>query len=116
MKPILEKWLSTAEERYCYLAMNGTLQPVVYNKFVVGNALAASAANNGNKKRQKRATFSEGHLSRLNAEFADNPLPNVFRMEELAKELDIEYRRVKVWFCNKRQNVKNEQIKNTGVS
>lgn len=108
MKPILTKWLSTADERYCFLAVNGTLQPIAYNKFVVGNANASA----GKRRRQKRKTFSETDLKKLNQEFQENPLPNVFRLEELAKELGIEYKRIKVWFCNKRQTVKNEMAKN----
>ena len=111
--PVLRQWLSTADERYCFLAMNGSLQPVVYNKFVVGTALASSM---GTKKRQKRATFSEAALQRLNREFGENPLPNVFRMEELSKETGIEYKRVKVWFCNKRQTmVKNVAVGKIGI-
>ncbi len=61
-------------------------------------------------RRQKRTTFAPETLKRLNDEFEAQPSPNAFHMRELAKELGLDFKNVRVWFCNRRQNWKQQRI------
>lgn len=72
------------------------------NKFVSGNALSSAT-----KRRQKRTVFPVEAVKVLTDEFESNRRPNAFHMTELAKQLGLEYKAVRVWFCNKRQSTKN---------
>ena len=83
------------------MSTGGNLVPVIYNRFVVGTALASAT-----KKRQKRTTFSPEIIKRLKEEFAENNAPNAYRMNELGTELGLDYKAVRIWFCNRRQELK----------
>ena len=71
---LLQEWLSTADQRYCYLSSGGALVPVLFNKFVVGMA-GADAQN----RKRKRTTFAPETVQALNREFEVNSTPNQFR-------------------------------------
>uniref|UniRef100_A0A8C2NDY0 POU domain protein n=1 Tax=Capra hircus TaxID=9925 RepID=A0A8C2NDY0_CAPHI len=91
LKPVLEKWLHEAELRNQEGQQN-------LMEFVGGEP---------SKKRKRRTSFTPQAIEALNAYFEKNPLPTGQEITEIAKELNYDREVVRVWFCNRRQTLKN---------
>lgn len=91
LKPVLEKWLSEAELRNQEGQQN-------LMEFVGGEP---------SKKRKRRTSFTPQAIEALNAHFEKNALPTGQEITEIAKELNYDREVVRVWFCNRRQTLKN---------
>ena len=61
-------------------------------------------------RRQKRTVFPPEAIKRLNEYFEVDPSPNVYHTEQLAKELEVDAKTIQVWFCNRRQKWKQQQM------
>ncbi|KAK3600309.1 hypothetical protein CHS0354_017485 [Potamilus streckersoni] len=91
IKPVLERWMQEAEERY----KNG-----VQN-------LTDFIGSEPSKKRKRRTSFTPQALEILNQFFERNTHPSGAEMTELADKLNYDREVIRVWFCNKRQALKN---------
>ncbi|NXE16744.1 PO6F1 factor, partial [Lophotis ruficrista] len=91
LKPVLEKWLSEAELRNQEGQQN-------LMEFVGGEP---------SKKRKRRTSFTPQAVEALNAYFEKNALPTGQEITDIAKELNYDREVVRVWFCNRRQTLKN---------
>ncbi|XP_064614136.1 POU domain, class 6, transcription factor 1-like [Liolophura sinensis] len=91
IKPVLERWMREAEERY----KNG-----VQN-------LTEFIGSEPSKKRKRRTSFTPQALEHLNQHFERNTHPSGAEMTELADKLNYDREVIRVWFCNKRQALKN---------
>lgn len=91
IKPVLERWMSEAEERY----KNG-----VQN-------LTDFIGSEPSKKRKRRTSFTPQALEVLNQYFERNTHPSGTEMTELSERLNYDREVIRVWFCNKRQALKN---------
>ena len=58
------------------------------------------------KKRRRRTCFSQEAQEILNSHFNKNPKPSPSDIQLIANEIGIEVNTVKVWFCNRKQNMK----------
>ena len=95
IKPVLENWMIEAEERY----KNGTQN------------LTEFMGNESSKKRKRRTSFTPSALEILNLFFEKNTHPTGSEMTELAEQLNYDREVVRVWFCNKRQALRNTNKK-----
>ncbi|XP_037089831.1 POU domain, class 6, transcription factor 1-like [Pollicipes pollicipes] len=93
IKPILEKWMREAEERYRH-------------KLGAQN-LVDFCGTEPSKKRKRRTSFTPQALEALNAHFERNTHPSGQEITQLAGRLGYEREVVRIWFCNKRQALKN---------
>ncbi|XP_018102982.1 POU domain, class 6, transcription factor 1 isoform X2 [Xenopus laevis] len=91
LKPVLEKWLIEAEMRNQEGQQN-------LMEFVGGEP---------SKKRKRRTSFTPQAVEVLNAYFEKNSLPAGQEITDIAKELNYDREVVRVWFCNRRQTLKN---------
>ena len=66
--------------------------------------------HNAHFRRQKRTVFPPEAIKRLNEYFEVDPSPNVYHTEQLAKELEVDAKTIQVWFCNRRQKWKQQQM------
>ncbi|XP_012140451.1 POU-domain protein pdm3 isoform X4 [Megachile rotundata] len=91
IRPVLEKWMKEAEARY----KNGI------------NQLTEFIGVETSKKRKRRTSFSPHALEHLNAHFERNTHPNGNEITKIAQVLGYEREVIRIWFCNKRQSLKN---------
>uniref|UniRef100_S4RIU8 POU domain protein n=1 Tax=Petromyzon marinus TaxID=7757 RepID=S4RIU8_PETMA len=91
IKPVLERWMEEAEAR-----KQAGLQSL--SDFVGGEP---------SKKRKRRTSFTPQALELLNAHFERNTHPSGQEMTAIAERLCYDREVVRVWFCNKRQALKN---------
>ncbi|XP_040196774.1 POU domain, class 6, transcription factor 1 isoform X2 [Rana temporaria] len=91
LKPVLEKWLNEAEMRNQEGQQN-------LMEFVGGEP---------SKKRKRRTSFTPQAVELLNTYFEKNALPTGQEITDIAKELNYDREVVRVWFCNRRQTLKN---------
>ncbi|XP_066302137.1 POU domain, class 6, transcription factor 1-like isoform X2 [Branchiostoma lanceolatum] len=91
IKPVLERWMAEAEERYKNGAAN----------------LSEFIGQEPSKKRKRRTSFTPQALEVLNAHFEKNTHPSGAEMTALAEKLNYDREVIRVWFCNKRQALKN---------
>ncbi|KAG8452590.1 hypothetical protein GDO86_004392 [Hymenochirus boettgeri] len=91
LKPVLEKWLNEAEIRNQEGQQN-------LMEFVGGEP---------SKKRKRRTSFTPQAIEVLNTYFEKNSLPAGQEITDIAKELNYDREVVRVWFCNRRQTLKN---------
>ncbi|XP_063808358.1 POU domain, class 6, transcription factor 1 isoform X2 [Pseudophryne corroboree] len=91
LKPVLEKWLNEAEMRNLEGQQN-------LMEFVGGEP---------SKKRKRRTSFTPQAVEALNTYFEKNALPTGQEITDIAKELNYDREVVRVWFCNRRQTLKN---------
>ncbi|CAH1788443.1 unnamed protein product [Owenia fusiformis] len=91
IKPVLERWMREAEERY----KNG-----MHN-------LTEFIGSEPSKKRKRRTSFTPQALEFLNEHFERNTHPSGAEMTELSERLNFDREVIRVWFCNKRQMLKN---------
>lgn len=91
LKPVLERWLAEAE---------------VWNQKGQQN-LMEFVGGEPSKKRKRRTSFTPQAIEVLNTYFEKNALPTGQEITEIAKELNYDREVVRVWFCNRRQTLKN---------
>ncbi|XP_077585947.1 POU domain, class 6, transcription factor 1 isoform X2 [Stigmatopora nigra] len=91
LKPVLEKWLAEAEH---------------WNQKGQQN-LMEFVGGEPSKKRKRRTSFTPQAIEVLNSYFEKNSLPTGQEITEIAKELNHDREVVRVWFCNRRQTLKN---------
>ncbi|XP_076241524.1 POU-domain protein pdm3 isoform X2 [Calliopsis andreniformis] len=91
IKPVLEKWMTKAEESY-----KGGV-----------NHLTDFIGVEPSKKRKRRTSFTPQALELLNAHFDRNTHPNGNEITTLAHRLGYDREVIRIWFCNKRQALKN---------
>ncbi|XP_030895003.1 POU domain, class 6, transcription factor 2 [Leptonychotes weddellii] len=91
IKPVLERWMAEAEARHRAGMQNLT-------EFI---------GSEPSKKRKRRTSFTPQALETLNAHFEKNTHPSGQEMTEIAEKLNYDREVVRVWFCNKRQALKN---------
>ncbi|CAF1285178.1 unnamed protein product [Rotaria magnacalcarata] len=99
IKPVLEKWMREAELKYGDRLKNGptNLQDLV--------------SDLNTKKRKRRTSFTPQALEKLNDAFELNTHPSGTDMSTIAQELNYDREVIRVWFCNKRQALKNSAKK-----
>nr|XP_023681820.1 POU domain, class 2, transcription factor 3-like isoform X2 [Paramormyrops kingsleyae] len=90
LKPLLEKWLSEAE--------NSTSDSMV--------SPAAPLADGFGRKRKKRSSIEASIKLTLEKRFMDNPKPSSEEISQISEQLAMEKEVVRVWFCNRRQKEK----------
>uniref|UniRef100_A0A3Q3WW65 POU domain protein n=1 Tax=Mola mola TaxID=94237 RepID=A0A3Q3WW65_MOLML len=91
LKPVLEKWLAEAEH---------------WNQKGQQN-LMEFVGGEPSKKRKRRTSFTPQAIEALNSYFEKNALPTGQEITEIARELNYDREVVRVWFCNRRQTLKN---------
>ncbi|CAG03968.1 unnamed protein product, partial [Tetraodon nigroviridis] len=91
LKPVLEKWLAEAEH---------------WNQKGQQN-LMEFVGGEPSKKRKRRTSFTPQAIEVLNTYFKKNALPTGQEITEIARELNYDREVVRVWFCNRRQTLKN---------
>ncbi|XP_063990432.1 POU domain, class 6, transcription factor 2 isoform X4 [Diachasmimorpha longicaudata] len=96
IKPVLAKWMQDAEERvFDYRYKAGT------------NNLTDFIGVEPSKKRKRRTSFTPQALELLNSHFDKNTHPTGNEITNLASQLGYEREVIRIWFCNKRQALKN---------
>ncbi len=91
LKPVLERWLVEAE---------------LWNQKGQQN-LMEFVGGEPSKKRKRRTSFTPQAIEVLNTYFEKNSLPTGQEITEISKELNYDREVVRVWFCNRRQTLKN---------
>ncbi|XP_035285220.1 POU domain, class 6, transcription factor 2-like [Anguilla anguilla] len=91
IKPVLERWMAEAEARHRAGACG-------LSDFIAGEP---------SKKRKRRTSFTPQALEVLNGHFERNTHPSGQEMTAIAEALGYDREVVRVWFCNKRQALKN---------
>ncbi|XP_036393313.1 POU domain, class 2, transcription factor 3-like [Megalops cyprinoides] len=90
LKPLLEKWLSDAEN-----SPGDTRQDTI-TPLIEGFA----------RKRKKRTSIETNIRLTLEKRFIDNPKPSSEEIAVISEQLSMEKEVVRVWFCNRRQKEK----------
>ncbi|XP_059472404.1 POU domain, class 6, transcription factor 2 [Neocloeon triangulifer] len=94
IKPVLERWMKEAEEsNYRYKSGH--------------NQLTEFIGVEPSKKRKRRTSFTPQALEILNVHFERNTHPSGAEITALAQQLGYEREVIRIWFCNKRQALKN---------
>jgi class 6 POU domain transcription factor len=99
IKPVLEKWMQEAELKYADRLKTGSHQN-----------FADLLGTENTKKRKRRTSFTPQALEILNEYFEKNTHPSGNQgadMTMLAQKLNYDREVIRVWFCNKRQALKN---------
>jgi len=102
IKPVLEKWMQEAELKYADRLKTGSQQN-----------FADLLGSDSTKKRKRRTSFTPQALEILNEAFEKNTHPSDINgnqgadMTMLANKLNYDREVIRVWFCNKRQALKN---------
>jgi POU domain transcription factor, class 6 len=96
IKPVLEKWMQEAELKYADRLKNGTPQN-----------FADLLGSESSKKRKRRTSFTPQALEVLSDAFDKNTHPSGTDMTILSNKLNYDREVIRVWFCNKRQALKN---------
>ncbi|XP_051788104.1 POU domain, class 2, transcription factor 3 isoform X1 [Erpetoichthys calabaricus] len=92
LKPLLEKWLSDAENSPSDAMSNTSAMPPLIEGF--------------GRKRKKRTSIETNIRLTLEKRFQDNPKPSSEEITLIAEQLSMEKEVVRVWFCNRRQKEK----------
>ncbi|XP_056252999.1 POU domain, class 2, transcription factor 3 isoform X2 [Seriola aureovittata] len=92
LKPLLEKWLSDAENSPSDAMSNPTALPPLMEGY--------------GRKRKKRTSIETNIKMTLEKRFIDNPKPNSEEITLISEQLSMEKEVVRVWFCNRRQKEK----------
>ncbi|XP_037603644.1 POU domain, class 2, transcription factor 3 isoform X2 [Sebastes umbrosus] len=92
LKPLLEKWLSDAENSPPDSMNNPTSLPPLMEGY--------------GRKRKKRTSIETNIKMTLEKRFMDNPKPNSEEITLISEQLGMEKEVVRVWFCNRRQKEK----------
>ncbi|XP_071373534.1 POU domain, class 2, transcription factor 3 [Centroberyx affinis] len=92
LKPLLEKWLSDAENS----PSDSMSSPASLPPLMEGYG----------RKRKKRTSIETNIKMTLEKRFLDNPKPNSEEITLISEQLSMEKEVVRVWFCNRRQKEK----------
>ncbi|KAK0148783.1 POU domain, class 2, transcription factor 3 [Merluccius polli] len=92
LKPLLEKWLSDAENSPTDSMSSTTSLPPMIEGY--------------GRKRKKRTSIETNIKLTLEKRFLDNPKPNSEEITLISESLSMEKEVVRVWFCNRRQKEK----------
>ncbi|CAB1449421.1 unnamed protein product [Pleuronectes platessa] len=92
LKPLLEKWLSDAENSPSDSMSNSNSLPPLMEGY--------------GRKRKKRTSIETNIKLTLEKRFLDNPKPNSEEITMISEQLAMEKEVVRVWFCNRRQKEK----------
>ncbi|KAG2469938.1 PO2F3 factor, partial [Polypterus senegalus] len=92
LKPLLEKWLSDAENSPSDAMSSNSAMPPLIEGF--------------GRKRKKRTSIETNIRLTLEKRFQDNPKPSSEEITLIAEQLSMEKEVVRVWFCNRRQKEK----------
>ncbi|XP_030648739.1 POU domain, class 2, transcription factor 3 isoform X2 [Chanos chanos] len=92
LKPLLEKWLSDAENSPSDSMANPATLPPIMEGY--------------GRKRKKRTSIETNIKLTLEKRFMDNPKPNSEEITLISEQLAMEKEVVRVWFCNRRQKEK----------
>ncbi|KPP70936.1 hypothetical protein Z043_110194 [Scleropages formosus] len=92
LKPLLEKWLSDAENSPSDAMASATTLPPPIEGY--------------GRKRKKRTSIETNIKLTLEKRFLDNPKPNSEEITLISEQLSMEKEVVRVWFCNRRQKEK----------
>ncbi|XP_047462188.1 POU domain, class 2, transcription factor 3 [Mugil cephalus] len=92
LKPLLEKWLSDAENSPSDSMSNTSSLPPLMEGY--------------GRKRKKRTSIETNIKLTLEKRFLDNPKPNSEEITLISEQLSMEKEVVRVWFCNRRQKEK----------
>ncbi|KAG7257957.1 hypothetical protein CRUP_032471, partial [Coryphaenoides rupestris] len=92
LKPLLEKWLSDAENSPADSMNSPTSLPPLIEGY--------------GRKRKKRTSIETNIKMTLEKRFMDNPKPNSEEITQISESLSMEKEVVRVWFCNRRQKEK----------
>lgn len=92
LKPLLEKWLSDAENSPSDSLSNPATLPPLMEGY--------------GRKRKKRTSIETNIKLTLEKRFLDNPKPNSEEITLISEQLSMEKEVVRVWFCNRRQKEK----------
>ncbi|KAM3601301.1 uncharacterized protein V6R79_010439 [Siganus canaliculatus] len=92
LKPLLEKWLSDAENSPSDSMSNPSSLPPLIEGY--------------GRKRKKRTSIETNIKLTLEKRFLDNPKPNSEEITMISEQLSMEKEVVRVWFCNRRQKEK----------
>uniref|UniRef100_A0A3Q2QZ95 POU domain protein n=1 Tax=Fundulus heteroclitus TaxID=8078 RepID=A0A3Q2QZ95_FUNHE len=92
LKPLLEKWLSDAENSPSDSMSTSTSMPPLIEGY--------------GRKRKKRTSIETNIKLTLEKRFMDNPKPNSEEITLISEQLSMEKEVVRVWFCNRRQKEK----------
>lgn len=92
LKPLLEKWLSDAENSPSDSMSNSNSLPALMEGY--------------GRKRKKRTSIETNIKMTLEKRFLDNPKPNSEEITLISEQLSMEKEVVRVWFCNRRQKEK----------
>eukprot|EP00064_Thunnus_orientalis_P019278 superscaffoldBa00004754_g19394 len=92
LKPLLEKWLSDAENS----PSDSMNNPIALPPLMEGYG----------RKRKKRTSIETNIKMTLEKRFLDNPKPNSEEITMISEQLSMEKEVVRVWFCNRRQKEK----------
>lgn len=96
IKPVLERWMKEAEDS------------LLNSRYKSGqNHLTDFIGMEPSKKRKRRTSFTPQALELLNAHFERNTHPSGTEITGLAHQLGYEREVIRIWFCNKRQALKN---------
>ncbi|XP_043258836.1 POU domain, class 6, transcription factor 1 isoform X6 [Colletes gigas] len=96
IKPVLERWMKEAQE---------SVSDYRYKRGV--NHLTEFIGVEPSKKRKRRTSFTPQALEMLNNHFDRNTHPNGNEITALAHRLGYDREVIRIWFCNKRQSLKN---------
>ncbi|XP_058865770.1 POU domain, class 2, transcription factor 3-like isoform X3 [Acipenser ruthenus] len=92
LKPLLEKWLSDAENSPSETMGSASSMPPLIEGF--------------GRKRKKRTSIETNIRMTMEKRFQDNPKPSSEEITLISEELAMEKEVVRVWFCNRRQKEK----------
>ncbi|KAG7483524.1 hypothetical protein MATL_G00039320 [Megalops atlanticus] len=92
LKPLLEKWLSDAENSSSDSMASAAPLPPILEGY--------------GRKRKKRTSIETNIKLTLEKRFMDNPKPNSEEITLISEQLSMEKEVVRVWFCNRRQKEK----------
>ncbi|XP_037324036.2 POU domain, class 2, transcription factor 3 [Pungitius pungitius] len=102
LKPLLEKWLSDAENSPPDSMSNAASLPPLIEGY--------------GRKRKKRTSIETNIKQTLEKRFLDNPKPNSEEITLISEQLSMEKEVVRVWFCNRRQKEKRIYCPVTSLS
>ena len=75
----------------------------------------AKCASSGKSRRRNRTCFTQHQMERLEELLEENRYPDVYRREEIARELDLEEDVIRVWFKNRRAKAKKVEKRGSAL-
>ena len=82
---------------------------------VVQKTAVVKCESRGKSKRRNRTCFTQHQMERLEDLLEENRYPDVYRREEIARELDLEEDVIRVWFKNTRAKAKKVEKRGSAL-